>query len=61
MVLGYLFVSDSFGMRTLLTNDPSSYSGAAGTTGGTVDKNPLLSAPQERALEAIYRVHLGAR
>ncbi len=53
IVLGYLFVSDSFGMRTLLTNAPSSYSEAAGTTGGTVDKNPLLSAPQERALEAM--------
>ncbi|MSU73546.1 hypothetical protein EXS56_00195 [Candidatus Kaiserbacteria bacterium] len=53
VVLGYLFVTDAFGVKTLLTNAPTTYSGAAGTTGGGTDKNPLLSASQEQALQAI--------
>ncbi len=53
IVLGYLFVSDTFGVRTFLANTAIDPSKSTGTTGGTTDKNPLLSASQEKALQAI--------
>src|SRR3989338_3398943 len=53
IVLGYAFISDAFGVRTLLTNTAALSSESAGTAGGAVDKNPMLSASQEKALQAI--------
>lgn len=53
IVLGYLFFSDAFGVRTLLTNTSPAFSETTSTTGGTTDKNPMLSASQEKALQAI--------
>lgn len=53
LIIGYAFISDTFGVRTLLMNASTVSSQKTGSTGGTTDKNPLLSASQEKALQTI--------
>lgn len=49
IAVGYIFITDTFGIRTLLTGNSSSV-----TDGGSqTDKNPLLSESQEQVLEKI--------
>ena len=53
IALGYIYVSDTFGIRSLLTHGGAPSLSAVSAGGVVVDKNPLLSAPQEKTLEAI--------
>ena len=46
--LGYVYFSDAFGVRSLLSGASTS-----NKTTESVDKNPLLNATQEKTLEAI--------
>jgi hypothetical protein len=52
VALGFIYVTDTFGVRSLLTRSATAPA-ASETSKGSVDKNPLLSAPQEKTLEAI--------
>ena len=60
LLVGYLFVSDAYGIRTLLTASrvvPASTGGSPTTPSsqeqGAADQNPILSPAQEQALEAV--------
>jgi len=49
IAVGYIFVTDTFGIKSILTNNYS----ASPQDSAQGDKNPLLSETQEQALEKI--------
>ncbi len=51
LALGYVYSSDMFGVRTLLSGNDSTAPVEGSET--SVDKNPLLSPAQEKTLETI--------
>lgn len=49
IVLGYIYVTDTFGIKSLIKGDSSSNT----TSETTTDKNPLIPDAQEKVLENI--------
>ncbi len=53
IVLATIYMTDGYGIRSLLSGSSSSSSASDSSASGGVDKNPMLSESQEQVLEKI--------